>query len=228
MFSRTVQSSTHFSRELAPHTTAGWAVVVFLLLDLPVTATVRPVSVISPFFLLLLSSFLRFWSLTRGSFAFAKNLSDWSTSEEKVGSKISKIWFGPLELNILLEIFEDLILFFFLPKNKNFLEKFYKMSSFSTLKFFLKSCNHVFGGDIYFCEMNIIFNIYILDTIDGSATSKLGIMMGTPPILIETGDSFDFFFRGVDIFIRSEIMMIEVIFFIMFLLQVSNVFSADN
>ena len=52
--------------------------------------------------------------------------------------------------------------------------------------------------------------------------------MGTPPILIETGDSFDFFFRGVDNFTKSEIIMIVEIFVNMFLVQVSNVFSSDN
>ena len=53
-------------------------------------------------------------------------------------------------------------------------------------------------------------------------------MMGTPPILIETWDSWDFFFLAVDNFIRSEIMMIAIIFLIMRPVQVSNAFSTDN
>ena len=79
--------------------------------------TILNEELILPFLSFFLPCFLRLCSLTKGSFPFAKKLSDWSVSDE-VGSKISKMWFGPLELNILLEIFEVLIFLVVLPKIK--------------------------------------------------------------------------------------------------------------
>ena len=63
-----------------------------------------------------------------------------------------------------------------------------------------------------FIYLNI--DIYILDAFGALTTSKSGIIMGTPPILIATGDSFGLFSNVADIFMRSEMMRIVVMFFI--------------
>ena len=52
---------------------------------------------------------------------------------------------------------------------------------------------------------------------DFPETAKSGIMMGTPPILIDTAESPLGFFKHFTNFTRSEIVMIVVIIFILML-----------